>query len=383
MVEYSSVSDLECSYSYNAYGYYTCMTMNLKLEKENALIESVKGQHLPGKEQINVEGLLFVRSNNEFLSSDIFEKFPNLKVLSMLFFSVENIVQGNFDGAQKLEYIYLNNNGIPKLNDNIFSGATKLIRIEMKMNGISSISKLSFAGLTTLEQINLDHNHLKSLPKGIFDDLINLKSLSLYGNIIQTLDGDLFKNNLKLIKLWLSNNHLSIIGSNLITHLESLKIAYFYNNPCISTSLYDAVNSNVLIKEIAKCTESNKPEQKLIIAELEKDKTTEKNNLLNKVITKLNKNVLEQLQQNGVLMQNVKVLHQNVESLNKNNTDLNKSVTEKLQKNGALMQNVELLQQKLNSNAESNQQKLNKFNEELKYCQNEIKKSQFAFKFFH
>ena len=143
MLEYSSASDLECSYSYNAYGYYTCMTMNLKLEKENALIESVKGQHLPGKEPINVEGLLIVYSKNKFLSSDIFEKFPNLKVLSMLFFSVENIVQGNFDGAQKLEYIYLNNNGIPKLNDNIFSGATELIRMKLLMYETQK-SKLEF-----------------------------------------------------------------------------------------------------------------------------------------------------------------------------------------------------------------------------------------------
>ena len=52
MLECSLASDLECSYSHDKFGYYKCMTMNLKLEKDNALIESVKGQHLLGKEQI-------------------------------------------------------------------------------------------------------------------------------------------------------------------------------------------------------------------------------------------------------------------------------------------------------------------------------------------
>ena len=103
MLKCSSASDLECSYTHDAYGYYTCMTMNLQLEEHNPLIDSVKGEHLPGKEQNDVKGLLVAFSKNKFLSSDIFKKFPNLVKLNVWYYSVENIVQGIFEVAQHLK----------------------------------------------------------------------------------------------------------------------------------------------------------------------------------------------------------------------------------------------------------------------------------------
>ena len=289
MLECSLASDLECSYSYDKFGYYTCMTMNLKLEKVNALIESVKGQHMPGKEQIDVNGMMAVRSNNKYFSSDIFKKFPSLKVLSLMYYSVESIEQGNFEGAHNLEYIYIHNNDLGELTDNIFSGASKLVRLEMKSNSIISLSNETFAGLTSLEFLNLDHNQLKSLPMGIFDDLINLKQISLEGNILENVNGDLFKYNLKLTQLSLSNNHLSVIGSNLLTNLNDLESAHFYHNPCISTSLFESEFVSVLVEKIAKCTESNKPEQRLIKAQNQERKTMKLNLEMNRESEELNK----------------------------------------------------------------------------------------------
>lgn len=280
MLECSFATDLDCLYANDQFGYYTCMTMRFKLDSDNGLIESVKGQHMSGKEQKNVVGLLVVRSNNKFLSSDFYKKFPNLKVLSVGFNSVENVTEGNFEGAQNLESIYINNNVISELGDNTFRGASKLIRIEMKTNGIASVSSKTFAGLTTLLQLTLDHNYLKSLPKGIFDDLVNLRNVSFFGNLLTSLDGDLFKNNLQLTSLIFSNNQLSVIGSNLVTHLKCLNSAHFYNNLCISTSLYEVgKNSTVLNQEIAKCTESNRPQQKVRNLVTERKKMIAKENL--------------------------------------------------------------------------------------------------------
>ena len=333
MLECCSASDLECSYTNDAYGYYTCVALNLHLEKENPLIDSVKGEHLPGKDQKDVNGLLVAFSRNEFLSSDIFKKFPNLVKLNVWYYSVENIVQGNFEGAQHLKHIFINNNKIPKLTNNIFSGASNLENIDMKLNCIKSISNQTFAGLTKLRTINFSHNYLESLPRGIFDDLINLRNVSLYGNILKSLDGDLFKNNLNLTNLWLSSNHISVIGSNLITHLQSLEIANFHNNPCISSSLYDSVNINALSEKFAKCTESNKPEQKLIMVEKEKKKDTAKIDSLSKNNIELNKSNTIQLQENDVLKQNIDVLQQEVLVLNKRNKELNMKIAEQLHGN--------------------------------------------------
>ena len=355
------------------------MTMNLQLEKENDLINSVEGQHLPGKEQNDVKGLMVIFSKNKFLSSDIFKFFPNLKKLSVWYYSVENIYQGNFEGAQHLERIYINNNKIPQLTDNIFSGASNLEIIDMKLNGIKSISNQTFAGLTKLRSIYMSHNSLKFLPRDIFDDLINLRNVSFTGNSLESVDGDLFKNNLKITHLRLSNNHLSVIGSNLITNLKSLKLAKFYDNPCISSSLYSSVNINALSEKIAKCTESNKPEQKLVLTESEKKKDAAKIDSLSKLIEDLNKTIIGKDQDNRALKQDVEVLHQEVNTLNKKNRELFLSDMKQLQEIETLKQKVALLEQ----NAESNQQIMTKINEELQYYQNKIKKSHFAYKCFN
>ena len=333
MLECCLASDLDCSYSYDNGGRYTCLTMNLKLEKDNKLIESVKGQHLPGKEQINVEGLLIVFSRNKFLSSDIFKKFPNLKVLNMWYYTSATIVKGNFEGAQHLEQIHINNHHIEELSDNIFSGATKLVRIEMKMNGITSISSQTFAGLTTLQYIDLDHNHLKSLPKGLLNDLIHLKYVSFFGNILESIDGDLLKNNLELTFVSFSNNFLSVIGSNLIKQHKKLILANFNNNHCISSSLHYDTKFDDLNENIAKCTKSNKPEQMLIMVENEKKELIGKIDSLNENIIELKTTNTIQLQENDVLKQNLEVLQHEVQVLNKVNKELNMTIAEQLHGN--------------------------------------------------
>ena len=366
------------------------MTMNLKLKNTNSLIASIKGQHMSGKRLIDVEGLLVVRSNNKYLSSSIFKKIPKLKVLSVMYFSVEKIVEGNFNGAQYLKYVYINNNDISELGNNIFRGASKLFRIEMKSNSISSVSSKTFAGLTTLEHINLDHNNLKTLPKDIFTDLINLKYVSLFGNILESVDGNLFKNNLKITNIWFSNNHLSVIGPNLLKSLKHLIDVYFFNNPCIHTSLYKLDDVSVLNDKIANCTESNKPEQKFIIAESEKYQTMKTNNLLNEVNTELKKSIEEQNIKNRALTQNVKVLQNNINAIIANNTELGNTITEKLQQIETLNQDVEMLHQNISKEEkktvkcqETNKQKLAILNQDLKTCQVKTREIKFAFNCFH
>lgn len=315
MLEYSLASEMECLYSHPTQRFYECTTINFKLENRNEVIDSVKGQHLSGKDNIKVHGLKIMFSKNKFLSSDIFKMFPNLKEFIVMYFSVEIIQQGNFNGAQHLNYILMNNNLLTQLTDNIFSGASNLIWIDMRMNQINSISNKSFSGLTKLKRLYLDHNFLSSLPKGIFDDLINLQNVSFNGNILKSLDGNLFKNNLKITHISFSNNQLSVIGSDLMTHIKSLENVNFHNNPCISMSFDKSENNNGLFNDITKCTESNKPKSKLEVAESEI-------NLLNKNITNLIMSLMEQQEENRRLKQNDESSKQ---AMTKVNEELEKS----------------------------------------------------------
>ena len=162
----------------------------------------------------------------------------------------------------------------------------------------------------------------------------------------------------------------------MITHLQSLKIAHFYENPCITTSLFSSINIIALNERIAKCTESNKPEQKLLLAESEKKEDTAKIDSLSKVNDDLSKTITENLQEIAAMKQNAEVLHQEVNTLNKKNRELFLSDKKQLQVN-------EALKQKHNSDSESNQQILTKVNEKLKTCEIKIEKSHFAYKCFN
>ncbi|CAO1423251.1 unnamed protein product [Diamesa serratosioi] len=336
--------------------------MDLKLKNSTDVIDSVKGKHVNGKSLIDVTGLLILRSNNKYLDSSIFEKFVSLKALTVFYFSLEHVLEGDFIGAQNLEIIIFNNNDITMLGDNIFSGASKLLRIEMKSNCIISVSSKTFAGLTSLRQINLNHNLLTHLPVDLFKDLTNLEQVSFDGNILESLDGDLFKHNLKLTHLWFSNNKLTVIGSSLLTQHKSLKTAYFYQNPCIHTSLYHEDSRDILNDHFAKCTESNKPEQKLIVAQAENKEVIEKNHNLSNEITELKKTNQEQNVKNLELSQNVVLLNQTIEVMHLN-ISTGTIDAAKCQ--------------------EYNQVKITQLNQDLEHCQTEVKKTKFAFKCIH
>ena len=132
---------------------------------------------------------------------------------------------------------------------------------------------------------------------------------------------------------------------------------------------------NVLIEQIAKCTESNKPEQKLLLAESEKRETTAKIDSLNKLIEDLSKTITGKDKEIQALKQNVEVLNRELFLSDKKQLQEN----EELKHNVILLeQNVEVLHRKRNSDAESNQQIMTKINHELKSCENKIQNSHVA-----
>lgn len=104
---------------------------------------------------------------------------------------------------------------------------------------------------------------LKSLSQSDLKVFENLHELSVSGNDIEVLASNVFSENSKLTKLDFSRNNLKHIGFNLLTPLDNLIFADFYQNFCISDG--SRSRKTDLIKNLRK---SCKPTQEMMVDDL-------------------------------------------------------------------------------------------------------------------
>ncbi len=89
---------------------------------------------------------------------------------------------GDFAGLAALEVLYLNDNGLTALPENVFAGLTALMNLALFRNSLTALPENVFDGLAALRSLNLQGNSLMALPAGIFSDLRTLRYLWLSNN---------------------------------------------------------------------------------------------------------------------------------------------------------------------------------------------------------
>ncbi|KAI4498459.1 hypothetical protein M0802_006394 [Mischocyttarus mexicanus] len=135
-----------------------------------------------------------------------------------------------FSNLQKLEEIYLNDNGFLTLPNNLFQNSTSLKYINLGNNSINQLYDTFFEGLKNLEVLKINNNSIKVISKGIFKDLEKLKLLDLSMNYIDSIPKDIFEGLTSLTELNMDNNLLKHIDQETFIPLEYLSIAKFSNN---------------------------------------------------------------------------------------------------------------------------------------------------------
>ena len=123
--------------------------------------------------------------------------------------AVENITAlaaGDFAGLSALMELYLDNNGLTTLPDDVFAGLTELEILYLNNNGLTTLPDDVFEPLTALTDLYLNNNDLTSLPGGVFDRLTRLGFLTLYYNALETLPDGVFEPLTELDGLYLSDN---------------------------------------------------------------------------------------------------------------------------------------------------------------------------------
>ena len=99
---------------------------------------------------------------------------------------------GDFAGLTSLTNLYLFNNALTTLPDDVFDDLTALEILTLGRNDLPTLPAGVFDRLIALTELGLDNNALSSLPGGVFDELGALDILVLASNGLTTLPGDVF-----------------------------------------------------------------------------------------------------------------------------------------------------------------------------------------------
>ena len=130
---------------------------------------------------------------------------------------------GIFRGLSNLETLHLWDNQLSSLEPGIFNGLTSLTFLDMRFNSLENLSRNQFRGLDSLEYLSLNDNRLASLPNGVFRDLDALVDLKLAFNELNTIPGNVFQGLTDLKRVDLSWNRIRRFPAGMLQGLVNLE----------------------------------------------------------------------------------------------------------------------------------------------------------------
>ena len=146
---------------------------------------------------------------------------------------------GDFAGLTSLTNLYLFNNALTTLPDDVFDDLTALEILTLGRNDLLTLPAGVFDRLIALTELGLDNNALSSLPGGVFDELGALDILVLARNGLTTLPGDVFDALGALTVLNLHDNALTGLTAGVFDRLRALEVLTLDENGL--TTLPDGV----------------------------------------------------------------------------------------------------------------------------------------------
>ncbi len=137
-----------------------------------------------------------------------FAGLTNLQILYLIDNSLETLPEDIFEGLAALTTIHLQNNGLKELPEDIFDGLGSLSSLHLANNKLSELPEDVFDGLTEMDGLFLTQNQLSELPEDVFEGLTGLKTLYLDGNELSALSEEVFDGLTSLRELRLNSNSL-------------------------------------------------------------------------------------------------------------------------------------------------------------------------------
>lgn len=219
--------------------------------------------------------------------AEIFEIFPyvdhvsiqsNLKVLS----------QNDWKNAINLKTLRLSGNKLSEFMS--FNGLKNLKKLELEQNQLSIIRRDFLVGMDKLEELYLGQNGIHSIEDGSFDHA-NLIFLDLSRNNLTTLSDSVFSKCPKMRAVEIGHNQLTHIGQSMYSlqhvtliglsfnHIEDIDLAEFSKMPRLKSLLLESSGFSFVSTSGVSSDQSNNTALELL--------NIEKNNLTNLDFSKL------------------------------------------------------------------------------------------------
>jgi hypothetical protein len=135
-----------------------------------------------------------------------------------------------------LQSLYLSNNQLRSLPDNIFQRMHQLEQLNLGENQLGSVSEILFRDLRMLQILDLEGNQLRSLSEVLFQDLDQLERLYLSNNLLTSLPAALLHGKSQLCELWLDNNQLSALPGGFFRGQRRLQVLFLQDNRFVTFS---------------------------------------------------------------------------------------------------------------------------------------------------
>jgi len=132
---------------------------------------------------------LYLSKNECKIKKSTFSNLVNLKELDLASNSIENLELGIFDHLHKLEYLWLNDNYLTKIDNIIFN-----------FNNTNN----------SLKELNIEYNQIKDLKRNYFNDFKQLERICFYGN--ENENGNFMNNDIDLYNPYYDGDEETIIN---------------------------------------------------------------------------------------------------------------------------------------------------------------------------
>lgn len=138
---------------------YTCTVDTAEINSRGIKIEVINGEHETGKTDQDVEFLVIHDANVKFFPHGIKLIFPNLKYLEINSCGLKEISSEDLKGFEELESLYLPNNNLIALPENLLKSMKNLREVNFAGNKIKRVNpKLLKPVVNRLEYADFDGN---------------------------------------------------------------------------------------------------------------------------------------------------------------------------------------------------------------------------------
>lgn len=223
--------ELECAFSVDWIGDYTCILQNIEvLDPEQNVI--IVGEHVEGRTNDDVTIVDVLNSNTPFMIPQIFTTFPSITHLEISNSNLESI---NIPDSVRLRMLVVDRNNISRIENGTFANQDELWYLNARDSNIQEIDEDGFVGLGAIVSLVLIGNQIESIAPRTFHPLVNVSYLDLEVNRLTSIGDGVFSQNTRLSSLYLGFNQIEKISPTFSAGFgDNLGFIDLEQNECVS-----------------------------------------------------------------------------------------------------------------------------------------------------